>query len=77
MGSMFAALMPNDSIRRVHLVELFQGGEDGVELVEVKTRRDLDVGDHPFGHPAVDGAGADRQALGEILLLDQGGLDET
>ena len=48
------------------------GGEHGVEFVEVEAGSDLDVGDHPLGDPVVDGPGADRQALGEFLLLDEG-----
>ncbi|MEY3898291.1 MAG: hypothetical protein RLZZ214_3812 [Verrucomicrobiota bacterium] len=61
----------------VHLVELLQRGEHRVEFEQVKARRDLDVGNHSLGHPAIYGAGADRQAFCQFLLLDQGGLNEA
>ena len=57
---------------RINLVELPQGGQNCLEVVEVEPGADLKVGDFPFPHPFVDGAGADGQPLGEFPLLDQG-----
>ena len=37
--------MSNSSRSCLHLIVLFQGGQHGVELVEVEAGRDLDVGD--------------------------------
>jgi hypothetical protein len=34
---------------------LFQGGENRRELKKVESRGDLDVGDHSFGDPGIDG----------------------
>lgn len=67
----------NHSGPSVHLIELPQGGENSLEVVEVEARADLQVGDLPHANPVVDGAWADGEPLGEFLLLDQGGLDGT
>ena len=44
----------------VHLVVLFQGGENRLELKQVEARSDLDVGDHSFSDPGIDGSSAHR-----------------
>jgi hypothetical protein len=38
----------------LHLIVLFQSGENRLKLKKVESRRDLDVGDHSFGDPGID-----------------------
>ena len=71
----FVSRVQGSRLSRVHLVVLPDGRQHGLEVVEVEAGCDLDVGDHPLADPGVDAAGADRQALGKFLLLDEGGFD--
>jgi len=49
------------SNRRVHLVELPQGGQNRLEVVKVESGADLEVRDFTQPDPFVDGAGADGE----------------